>query len=219
MTRMLGIVSGMASETLALGKWVDDPRVRVAVSGADPDRAEAEARRLVAEGASGLLSWGIAGGLAPALKTGAVVRPAVVAGPGDQRWEVMLGSGDGVLAGYDRLVRHPSAKAGLRAATGAMAVDMESHRVACVAAEAGIPFGTYRVVSDPAERTLPALAEQALGEDGRPRIGPILWGLLSRPGDLPDLIRAGRDSRVALDVLARDADAVIDTYLSELADA
>ena len=63
----VGIVCGMVSEVRALGRWADDPRITIAVSGARPERAEAEARRLVAEGCRALMSWGVAGGLDPAL--------------------------------------------------------------------------------------------------------------------------------------------------------
>ena len=66
-----GIVCGMVSEARALGRWADDPRIAIAVSGARPGRAEA--RRLVAEGCRALISWGVAGGLDPALVPGEVV--------------------------------------------------------------------------------------------------------------------------------------------------
>ena len=216
MTPVLGIVCGMATEVRALGRWGEDPGVAVAVSGARPDRAEAESRRLVSNGVQGLLSWGIAGALAPGLKTGDLIRPAVVSGPDGARWDVVLAPGDGVLAGHDRLVRHVEAKAGLRAATGAVAVDMESHRVAHVAAEAGIPFGVIRAISDPADRELPQLAENALTEEGRPRIGAVLLGLARRPLEMGSLIRAGQDSRAALRVLSQVASTEIESLLQEL---
>ena len=215
MIRRIGIICGMASEVRALGRWAEDPRVVVAVSGARPERAEAEARRLLAEGAVALLSWGIAGALAPGLRTGALVRPAIVVGPDNTRWPVTLVPGDGVLAGYDKLVRHVEAKAGLRAATGAVAVDMESHQVARVATEAGVPFGVVRVISDIADRELPALIEYALTEEGRPRIDAVILGLLRRPYELPGLIAAGRESSAALAVLSSVADETLAGWLAD----
>jgi len=47
--------------------------------------------------------------------------------------------------------------------TGAIAVDMESHVVAAVGAAHGLPVAAMRVVTDPAERTLPADAGDYLG--------------------------------------------------------
>ena len=215
MSLKLGIICGMASEKRALGRWAEDERVAVAISGARPDRAEAEARRLISEGAVALLSWGIAGGLVPSLATGDIIRPGIVTGPDGQRRPVTLCSGHGVIAGYDKLVRHPAAKAGLRAATGAVAVDMESHRVALVATEAGRPFAVVRAISDTAETELPALVETALGEDGRPRIGKVFLGLARRPLDLPNLLKAGQESAAALAGIASIADQVIAELLSD----
>jgi hypothetical protein len=82
-------------------------------------------------------------------------------------------------------------KATLFQRTGAVAVDMESHRIARVAAEsgAGLPALAIRAIGDPAGRALPALAATALGEDGRPRVGPVAAGLMRRPGDLAALLR------------------------------
>jgi len=50
-------------------------RIRIAVSAAKPDRAEAEARRFAQEGARGLISFGLCGGLDPNLKAGDLVAP------------------------------------------------------------------------------------------------------------------------------------------------
>jgi nucleoside phosphorylase len=118
-----------------------------------------------------------------------------------------------LIAGADSVLLDPAAKAALRARTGAAAVDMESHRVAAVAAGAGLACLGVRAISDPADRALPALAADALGPDGRPRTGAVIGGLLRRPGDLPALLAAGRDSRAALAALRGVADTVIGALL------
>jgi hopanoid-associated phosphorylase len=231
----LGIVCGMAAEARALGRWARDPRVAIAVSGGRPDRAEAEACRLVEAGVGTLLSWGIAGALAPALRPGALIVPAEVVGPDGSvyglaspaHWSdappsflgrageaaVATAAAKVAIAGSETVLLDPTAKAALRARTGAVAVDMESHCVAAVAAGAGLACLAVRAISDPADRALPALAADALGPDGRPRIGAVIWGLLRRPGDLPALLAAGRDSRAALAALRGAADAVIGALL------
>ncbi len=234
---LCGIVCGMISEVRALGRWADDPRIAVAVSGARPDRAEAAARRLVAEGCRVLLSWGVAGGLDPALAPGEVVIPREVVAEDGARFPlsdtviarldraIQTGemprssrgrAGSGAILGLDNMVRTVAEKADLYQRTGAVAVDMESHRVALAAAAAGLPFLAVRAIGDPAGRTLPALAARALGEDGRPRIGPVVAGLLRRPGDLAALLRVKQDTDAALAALTGVADGTVPAMLEGL---
>lgn len=197
----VGIICGMASEVVTLGEFARHPEISVTVSGARPDRAGDLADHLVTDGARLLVSWGIAGGLDPALATGALIVPDRVVMP--DRVELPLASelldhpSGGALAGSDEVVTSAEAKAALRARTGAIAVDMETHRVAAVAAERRIPCLAVRAISDPAGRALPSLAASALSEDGHPMIVRVLLGLAGRPWELPDLIRAGRDSNKA----------------------
>jgi adenosylhomocysteine nucleosidase len=233
LTPSLGIVCGMVTEVRALGQWARDPRVLVAVSGARPGRAEAEARRLVAAGCQALLSWGVAGGLDPALVPGDLVVPAEVLAEDGACWgfsaKLRAGipagvpsprrgegqGGGGRILGLDRMAATTAEKATLFQRTGAVAVDMESHRIARVAAEsgAGLPALAIRAIGDPAGRALPALAATALGEDGRPRVGPVAAGLMRRPGDLAALLRVKRDTDAALAALAGVADTAIPALL------
>ncbi len=256
MTAILGIVCGMQAESRALGRWLDDARLAVAITAGRPDRAEAEARRLAAEGVRALLSWGIAGGLDAAVGSGTLVVPDGVIHPGGQpqAFDPALvaacrqamsgaspdsdaGAGEGgsyagqgarrglagtlLIAGSESVLMTVAAKAALRRRTNAVAVDMESHRVAAVARAGGakLPCLAIRAVSDPAGRRLPALAAHALGPDGTPRLGAVLRGLARRPWDLPALLAAGRDSRAALTALSAAADAAIPALLAALGDA
>ncbi len=226
----LGIICGMQSELRALGRWARDARVRVAVSGAQPEQAEAEARRLVAEGCRVLLSWGVAGGLDPALTPGDLIIPAQVVAEDDRYWAlsaklcgaitVSARSGhsvaSGTLLGLDRMALTLAEKAALFERTGAVAVDMETHRVALVAAEAGLPILAIRAIGDPASRTLPELATRALGADGQPKIGPVIAGLLRRPGDLRALLRLKRETDAALATLVGVADRALLAVLDGL---
>ena len=122
-------------------------------------------------------------------------------------------TGKGAILGLDRMVLTVAEKAALFERSGAVAIDMESHRVALVAAAAGLPFLALRAIGDPAGRALPALVARALGEDGRPRIGPVIAGLLRRPGDLAALLRVRRDTAAALAALAAVAETLIPAIL------
>ena len=162
--------------------------------------------RLRARGVSGLISFGLAGGLDPALAPGILIVPRTVV-QGDERWDVdpalvaRLGGSTGhILAGGDGVLATSAEKAALRRTTGADAVDLES----AAAARSGLPFAALRAVCDPAERDLPRAALVAL--DARGRIGAlhVLAAALARPAELPALVRlAGDAARARRALLAR----------------
>lgn len=210
----IGVVVGLRAEARCL----QGLEVVVACSGARPEGARAEAARLIAEGVAGLVSFGLAGGLAPALAAGDLVLAASVLLPGggriatDAAWRggltKLLGRVrwcEEPLAGSERLVASPAAKAVLHATCAAGAVDMESHAVAAAAATAGLPFLVIRAIADPSHRAIPAVAQSALGPDGALRRSAVLAGLLRRPQDLAALLRLGRDSARAFATLRRVA--------------
>ncbi|MEM7743945.1 MAG: nucleoside phosphorylase [Pseudomonadota bacterium] len=213
----IGIICGMAAEATALGVWTDSPDIRIAITGARPEEAEASAKRLLAEGATSLVSWGIAGGLDPDLAPGDLVHGEAVSTPDRARWPLAMPEGGlrrVVLLGSEAVVTTPDLKAALRIDTGAAAVDMETHRVATVAARAGVPCYAVRAIADPWDRALPSLAANALGPDGRPRIAKVIMGLAGRPWELPRLLAAKRDSDRALAALSAAADATFSRLLA-----
>lgn len=195
----LGIVCGLRSEAEALGL------PGVAISAARPERASAEAMRLAEAGATALLSVGLAGALAPGLHPGLLLVPGrVVLSDGrafgvDSALARRLGfaPGDDALLGSDLLVPDAAAKAAAHAATGAIAVDMESHRVAEVAATRGLPFLVLRAIADPADLAIPPCAHDSVAPDGSVRVGATLAGLMRRPADLGALLALGRFSAAA----------------------
>ena len=211
---MIGVVTGSRAEARCLGRL----EVAVACSGARPARARSEAARLIARGAAGLVSFGLAGGLAPAAASGELVlADAVVLPDGariatDAAWRRQLltalraaGGSPHVapVAGSDRLLTTAAAKRARFEATGALAVDMESHAVAAAASAAGRPFVVVRAVADPHDQALPGAAEVALGPSGEVRLLALTRALLGRPGDLPALLQLAGQSRRALAVLRR----------------
>ncbi|MEM6421576.1 MAG: hypothetical protein AAF698_03230 [Pseudomonadota bacterium] len=199
----IGIICGMESERIALGGAADHPSILTAISAARPAQAEAEAARLAGAGCTLLVSWGLAGGLAPGLTPGDLIVPRTVVSEAGEEWaaapcpsplEALARAQPERLLGVEHVVLDPVDKAKLAAASGAAAVDMESHRVARAAAAAGVAFLVVRALGDPATRALPALAADAIGPDGRPKILRVVLGLIARPTDLPALLRTKRDS-------------------------
>lgn len=200
-----GVVCGLASERDALGLKMAPVRV----AGARPEAAEAAARELAGLGVSALLSVGLAGALAPGLAPGDLLVPGSILGPDGASFTAAaeLAASLGLqlsghrLLGWEEIVATPQAKQALCAATGADAVDMESHRVALAAQGLGLPFLAIRVIADPADRAIPPAASDSVRPDGTVDVGRTLRRLVGRPQDLPALIRLGRDSAVAHDRL------------------
>ena len=214
----LGVVTGMAAEAQCLPRPGADDALDVVCSGGDSGRAAGAAARLIEQGAGALLSFGLAGGLDPALRPGALVVVETVIAPDGGRWETdrrwrealraalaAMQPVGGALAGSDRVVATVAEKRRLFEATGACAVDMESHAVARVAADRGVPFAALRAVVDPAGRALPGVARTALDSDGRLRTLSVLLRVVKRPREAPGLVPAAWDFSRALAALRRAA--------------
>jgi adenosylhomocysteine nucleosidase len=107
------------------------------------------------------------------------------------------------LAGVDALITEPAAKRALQRATGAAAVDTESHIVAAIATARGLPFAAFRVVADSVLRSLPPAASVALAPDGKIRGGAVLGSLVRTPAQLPLLLLTAIDARTAFRALLR----------------
>ncbi|HUI97827.1 MAG TPA: phosphorylase [Xanthobacteraceae bacterium] len=143
------------------------------------------------EHASGLISFGVAGGLDPRVRAGDwVVAASVVTPTGryptDLRWTRQLRAAlprahYADLSGLDAPVADPATKLALGRRHGTVAIDTESHVVAEEAARCGMPFVVARVVLDPAWRALPPAALVSLKADGNPDIGGVARSVLRTP--------------------------------------
>jgi adenosylhomocysteine nucleosidase len=203
-------VTGLAAEArVAAG-----PGIEVISSGGSIARLEADLNRAVARNVSAIISFGIAGGLAPNLPPGsALVARRIITESGErfdsdrawsQRLSAILGGVPIVdIAGVDTAVTDPHKKRALHADTGASAVDMESHVAARVAHAHGLPFAAFRVIADPAERYLPHAAVVGMGPDGSLALGALLRSLLREPRQLPQLARTALDAGAAFSALLR----------------
>ncbi len=165
---------------------------------------------------AGVLSFGLGGGLSPALRSGDVVVASHVIATGepletDRDWHARIVSAiehkqslhHGLVAGRDAVQARAAEKASLHLESGALAVDMESHMAGDYARRHGLPFAVIRAVSDPVHRSLPAIATDALRPDGNVDLAKVLAGVLQRPGQIPALTAAGIDSERAFASLRR----------------
>jgi adenosylhomocysteine nucleosidase len=220
----IGIVSALAAEARTLGpaarqgaelRRLTDGAL-LAVSGIGAGAAAAAARRLVLAGVNSLASFGMAGGLDPALVCGAVLLPEEIVAPDGaavaatasewcQRLRAALPAsciaGGGKLLTSDRPLASREAKAAAWRESRAAAVDMESAAIAQVARQAGLPFIAIRVIVDTAFDPLPAAVIAASG-GGQLRIGRLLGALVRAPGDFAGLIRLCARYRIAMCVLS-----------------
>src|SRR5690242_14598519 len=126
------VVVGMAFEA----RIVSSLGVRV-ICGGDGKTLQAELTRAMAAGSSGLISFGVAGGIASSLRPGTCVIASSVIDHdcvrhADTRWAQRLarlipGAVSGAILGVPQPIAHSQAKQALHARTGAFAIDMESH--------------------------------------------------------------------------------------------
>jgi len=201
------VATGLRKEAAILG----GPGVTVVAGGGDGARLERELEAAVAD-ATMVLSCGLAGALAPGLKAGDLVLGERF--PGESRGtdvvemlrEQLAGAHIGSIIGSDTIVASVAEKQALYAETNALAVDMESHIAARVAARHGLPFAIVRAISDTADHTLPPAALVGMRPDGSMALGAVLASLARNPGQLPALIRTGSDAGRAFAALRRVRD-------------
>src|SRR5262249_7926906 len=98
------------------------------------------------------------------------------------------------IAGADSPIACSSDKIRLHALTGAMAVDMESHIVAKVAALNNVPFVVCRTVIDALDRDLPPAPVIELRHDGPPHLLAISRSVARHPTQIPALVRTAVDA-------------------------
>ncbi len=181
----------------------------VAAGGGDYAGAAFAAERLVQNGACALISFGLAGGLDPALLPGTLVVPARIIGEtpefeADFNLLARFGGAtvDAMFAGHE-IVATAAEKAALFAQTGAAAVDLESGAVARVAARHRLPFLALRVVCDPATSDLPPAALVALNAAGAIGAWRVAQSVLLAPWQVPALLQLARDAKAARATLAQ----------------
>jgi hopanoid-associated phosphorylase len=161
----------------------------------------------------GIISIGIAGALSPDLHAGeAVIAERVLtsndAFETDAKWTGRIAAAlrdahIGAILGRSAIANTPDVKESLFKASGADAVDMESHIAAEVARENRLPFAALRVISDRADHALPPAALVAMTPNGGIALGRVLRSIALRPAQIPALMRTSRESEKAFTTLRR----------------
>jgi adenosylhomocysteine nucleosidase len=223
MAGIAGVVAALDSEarTLSLtsrrrdGLFEVGDGTLVVVSGMGRAAAVVAAGALVDAGATALVSWGLAGGLDPALQAGTICLPSMVvsrdgaAFATDLHWREILAAAinrrlavvTGKLLSSAVAIADLAAKAAAFGETGAVAVDMESAGVAEVAALNKLPFVVVRAIVDTADDAIPR-AVMAASSEGRVRLARLMLGIVRSPREIAPLMRLAKRYRAATRALA-----------------
>lgn len=188
--------------------------VKAVIGGGRDERLSALLQQTMRENVRGIISFGIAGGLRPGLKPGTVVvGTSVIHTSGrsyrpDARWsdrlfEALPNAESGPVAGSNAIIASRDEKRAIYLASGAFAADMESHLVAQIATDYGLPFAVLRVIADTATHELPPAAVNGLNPDGTPNITGVLKSLAGQPSQLWDIVRIAGATRAAMKALFR----------------
>ncbi|MDE2333467.1 MAG: hypothetical protein KGK10_02905 [Rhodospirillales bacterium] len=206
----LGIVVGLEAEAR-----IAAPLGVVEIGGGTALGAEEAVLRLIHRGVEALLSFGLAGGLSPALRPGhLIVADAVLVDgvllPTDAALASRFSPRRGLLLGAQRAIGSVADRHAAHVTTGAAAVDMESGAVAAAAHVAKLPFAVVRAICDAWDRELPAAAMVALDPNGAIAGRRVAQALLRRPGEAFALIGLARDAYRARRTLRTAVANVID---------
>lgn len=176
--------------------------------------ARAAAKGLQANGATALISFGVAGALDSNLRPGDLVLPeAIHAGkiyPVALDWrdrlQLLLPShlsiANGILATSPVTLTSEAEKRELATATGACAVDMESGAIAEIAANADMPFLAIRAIIDSIEFSPPPALSDAVYPDGSVNLFDLLKLLWKRSVSLHILFQLATGMRAACNTLS-----------------
>lgn len=175
--------------------------------GGDATYLAAELDRL-APHAEAIVSWGLTGALRDDLKVGDWVIGSGVSGGFDHDcdpdWAArVLAALPGAHSGRfhaDGLLADAPAKRALGRG-GAMAVDMESHIAARVAAAHDLPLLIARVISDRVDDEMPPAVLVSMGPKGRTDYARVAASLARHPGQIPAFSAFARHSMACLKVL------------------
>jgi adenosylhomocysteine nucleosidase len=151
---------------------------------------------------------GLAGALDPSLKVGDVILedPQNIV---PNKLQLRRGK----VHTVDQIVATPAQKAELFGRTQAHAVDMENDSIRLWSQRLGAPFVSLRAIGDKADEVLDPDVVHMIDDVGRPRAMQVATKLLERPALAAYLNQLRKNSKIAVDHLAKATRAVVDSLL------
>ena len=192
-------------------------RVAAVESGAGPKKAARATEALLAGHHP---AWVVSSGFSGALREGIAIGDIVVATtlcrgddevatPHGMAADPKKGLHVGRFVTTDHVVRTVAEKRDLAARYDAIACDMESHAVAAVCRDAGVPFMAVRAITDDLAADLPVEVHALLESSGAARLGAAVGALWNRPESAKDLWKLRENAAAAARRLAPFLDSVI----------
>jgi len=175
----------------------------VVLSGVGTENARRAAELAVRHNPKAMVSLGFAGGLSKALVSGELLTSKEVRNleghriPCDAFWKEPL---EGTLLTVNAVVQYSEEKQAL--ARLADAVDMESYAVAAIAAKHGVPFSSFRIISDSCDESIPVDFSPAFVE-GKFNPFKAIYLILKKPSSIPSIFSLAYRSNVYANRLSR----------------
>ena len=182
---------------------------RVAIGGGTAAGARVATDQLIGSGARALVSFGLAGGLDPALRPGTIIIPSAIIlddvsyATDAELAHTLGGATPHVILAADRPAVSTEAKLRLHKKSAVAALDLESGAVVRACRARGLPFAVMRAICDPADRSLPPAALAALDAHGAISAWRLLTSLAKQPSQLPALLHLAADAAAARRALVR----------------
>jgi adenosylhomocysteine nucleosidase len=195
------------------------------VSGMGPARASRAMDAVASAEYSGVIASGLAGALRAELGIGDIVIPQTVRRADEDSGSLVCDAAlrsQGISAGAKRIETIVSSEhiattveEKIRLGKSAEAVDMESFSVMASAQRIKTPAVVIRAVSDRHDQAMPVDLSTTVDERGQVSIGGVMKLVAGKPGQISSLMKLGRESKLAAEMLAR----FLDTYIARLARA
>jgi len=179
-------------------RTVDVAGVVAIAGGGVAERLEERLDAAARDGAAGIVSYGLTGGLAEGLRIGDWVVGSRIAGgidhACDPAWRDAIaarlpGARIGGFFADGRMIDTIAEKRALGVDHEALAVDMESHVAARVAKAHGLPFAIVRIVSDEVDHLLPHAITVSMRPDGGFDRARMRASLAAEPGQMRDVVQ------------------------------